>query len=136
MKTDNEIVTRMRQLEKMRPSIYGNSIMMGLLRLATLILGVFLIGMFVLKKIDNSTAPFIIEWLGGNIQNKVSELGEPCITKLHEQQTQIMANVLSNLYLATGILMLFISRLTVMVGRRNAFLMDFVEILDQKENVQ
>lgn len=133
MKTDYEIVMRMRQLEKMRPSIYGNSIVMLLLQFITFALAIFLIGMFIMKKVDPTTAPFIIEWLGGiDPAMNEPELAD-CREHLIKQQETVMSNVLSNLYLATGLLMAFINRLTVMVGRRNVFLMQFVEILDKDE---
>jgi MFS family permease len=134
MKTDYEIVTRMRQLEKNRPNIYGNTVVVGLIQLSTFILSILLLAMYVMKKIDSHTAPFLIEWLGG-ISTSIEKVSTPteCQSVIEEQQQLLMSNVLSQLYLAMGLLMLFINRLTRMIGRRNAFLMDFVEILEEEK---
>lgn len=133
MKTDYEIVTRMRQLEKNRPSIYGNSFVVGLIQLSTFILSILLLAMYVMKKIDSHTAPFLIEWLGGVSFPYDPSLSDVCKTAIKTREELLMSNVLSQLYLVIGLLMLFINRLTRMIGRRNAFLMDFVEILEEEK---
>ncbi|MDH4471086.1 MAG: hypothetical protein QE487_00680 [Fluviicola sp.] len=133
MKTDYEIVTRMRQLEKNRPSIYGNSFVVGLIYIATFVLSILLLTMYVMNKIEYQFAQDIIEWLGGIKPLPESLKAIDCKDALSKQQQSLMSNVLSQLYLVIGLLMLFINRLTRMIGRRNAFLMDFVEILEEEK---
>lgn len=131
MKTDYEIVTRMRQLEKNRPSIYGNSFFIGLLQLGTFVFSIVLLTMYVMQKIDENTANYVIKWLEGGSLPFDQSLSEECKMAIETREKTLMSNVLSQLYLATGLLMLFIHRLTRMIGRRNVFLMDFVEILEE-----
>lgn len=119
-------------LKKSRPSIYGNSFVVAFIHIATFALGVTLIGMYIMKMIDKHTSATIMEWLGGIKPITKTNGLSGCQLKLAEQQQVMMSNVLSHLYLATGILMLFINRLTAMIGRRNVFLMEFVEVLDDK----
>jgi hypothetical protein len=135
MKTDYEIVTRMRQLEKNRPNIYGNSFVVGLIYIATLVLSILLLSMYVMNKVEHQFAQDVIEWLGGIRPLPANLNAENCREALGVQQQTLMSNVLSQLYLVIGLLMLFINRLTKMIGRRNAFLMDFVEILEEEKKV-
>lgn len=133
MKTDYEIVIRMRQLEKNRPSIYGNSFIILLIHFSTLILGIALLVMFVAHFIDKNTSGTIIKWLGGGYLDPKITVDSDCLTDLIHHQEELMTNVLLQLYLAGGLILLFINRLTYMIGRRNAFLMDFVEILEEEK---
>jgi hypothetical protein len=133
MKTDYEIVIRMRQLEKNRPSIYGNSFFIVLVHYFTLILGIALLVMFAAHFIDKNTSEVIIEWLGGDRLAPTNTVDSDCLADVISHQEELMTNVLLQLYLAGGLILLFINRLTNMIGRRNAFLMDFVEILEEEK---
>lgn len=130
MKTDNEIVTRMRQLEKMRPSIYTHSVFIGLLQLSSFILGFALIVLFFAQKLDFILSEPIVHYLSGAETTKIDAMNQ------QEPESYLFVKdiVLPKLYLISGFILLFINRLTAMVNRRNGFLMQFVDILDPKEN--
>lgn len=120
MKTDAEIVARMKQLEKTRPSVFGNMMIIGLLQLISF-LGA--IGLFIFAAILLYSRTTVTE----NIIDR-------CKAVMHlSEEIAFTKTTLAFICILTGLLLLFINILTKMINRRNAFLLEFLLILDPDE---
>lgn len=115
-KTDLEIVHRMKQLEKQRPSVYTSSIVIGLLQLLSFLSGIGLL-IYSAVLLANSPSTELLNNISASLFKEI-------------EWTNIQ---LAMVCLISGILLLIINVLTRMINRRNAFLMDFIDILDPNE---